>query len=354
MRPSTDPRVRLGMLLACLLAAGTGCDRPGGTPASAKSPSAAVRVTAVKPARREIVRTVVLPATVRADLEVTLYNKVPGYVKDIIRDRGDRVKAGALIAHVEVPEMALELEHAKASFALEDSTLRRLEAIRKLERTAVTDQDLDLSKAKRAMAEASLKKLQTMISYCEIRAPFDGYVTERYVDPGAFLQQSKIISMEDTSKVRVLVDVPESEVRFADVGSTATVRFDALPGMIVTAKIERRSPALDTATRTMRAELDIANPERRIFPGMFAHVELAVERRTDALALPRKAIVVQQDKPFVFICVEGLARKIPITVGTEDSAWTEATGGLKGDESILIPEGQALVEGMRIQFGKGS
>ena len=337
------------LIAAALLAAVAGCDRSGGS-VSAESRTA-VRVKTVKPARQEIARRIVLPASVRADSEVTLVAKVTGYLKTITKDRGDRVKSGELIALLEVPEMAAEIAHARASFAIEESTCKRLEAIRKAEKSAVTDQDLDLAHAKRDMADATLKRLETMRGYTEIRAPFDGSVTERFADPGAFIQQSKIVSIVDTSKVRVLVDVPEAEVRFAQTGTVAAIRFDALPGKSVRATISRGAGALDPILRTMRIEIDVPNPETAIYPGMFARVELGVERRPNALVIPSKAVTILQNHSFVFVNLGGTARKVAVTVGTADGDWCEACTGLTGDEVLILPDGKPLTEGMAVTTG---
>jgi membrane fusion protein (multidrug efflux system) len=336
------------VLPALLLAIAAGCDRPGGAPAAGASASPVLRVRTVKPARQDIARKVVLPASVRADAEVTLYAKVTGYLKIITKDRGDRVKAGELVAQLEIPEMVSEIAHARASFAIEESTCKRLEAIRKAEKSAVTDQDLDLAHAKRDMAEATLKKLETMMGYTEIRAPFDGSVTERFVDPGAFIQQGKLVSIVDTSKVRVLVDVPEGEVRFAQTGTHADVQFDALPGISVKATISRTAGALDPILRTMRVELDVPNPQLIIYPGMFARVELGVERKPNAIVIPSKAVTMLQNHSYVFVDLGGTAKKVPVTVGTSDGDWCEAASGLQGDEHIILPEGKTVTDGMAI------
>jgi RND family efflux transporter MFP subunit len=187
-----------------------------------------------------------------------------------------------------------------------------------------------------------------MRSYTEIRAPFDGSVTERFVDPGAFLQQGKILSIVDTAKVRVLVDVPEAEVRFAQVGTEATVRFDALPGRKVPAKISRTAGTLDPILRTMRVELDLPNPESSIYPGMFARVELGVERRPNAMVIPSKAVTMLQNRSFVFVNLGGTAKRMPVTIGTADGDWCEACSGLTGDELIILPEGKTVTEGMAV------
>jgi membrane fusion protein, multidrug efflux system len=334
-----------------LLAAGCGKTVES---ASGSAVPAALRVRAVKPARQDLVRKILLPASVRADSEVTLYAKATGFLKSLTKDRGDKVKAGELIAVLEIPEMLSEIAHARASFALEDTTLKRLESIRKIEKSAVTDQDLDLARAKRDMAEATLKRLETLRGYTEIRAPFDGSVTERYADPGAFIQQSKLLSIVDISKVRVLLDVPESEVRFSPLGTEARVHLDALPGNTLTGKVSRISGALDPVTRTMRVEIDLPNPGTLIYPGMFARVELGVERHPNVLVIPGKAVATSQDKAFVFVNFDGKAKRIAVTLGARDGEWWEARTGLTGEEMIIVPEGRTLTEGMAVKIAEGT
>jgi membrane fusion protein (multidrug efflux system) len=347
--PRFGPRLAVA-LAAAILASTVGCDHAVESAAGSVE-SKTVKVKTVKAIRQDIVRKVVLPASVRADSEVTLYAKVTGYLKTITKDRGDKVKAGELIARLEIPEMISEIAHAKASFAIEATTFKRLENIRKVEKSAVTDQDLDLAGAKRDMAEATLKRLETLMAYTEIRAPFDGSVTERFADPGAFIQQGKIVSIVDISKVRILLDVPEAEVRFAPVGTEATVRLDALPGRSVKGRISRSAGSLDPVMRTMRVEIDIPNEDFTIYPGMFAHVELGLERHPNALVIPIKAVVVRQDHSFVFVNSSGKAKKVSVDVGTEDGEWIEACKGLTGDELIIVPDGRTLVEGMAVTEG---
>jgi RND family efflux transporter MFP subunit len=339
----------VGALLLTL--AGCGWKSESGPPTAETK---TLRVKTVKPARQDIVRKVVLPASVRADSEVTVYAKATGFLKTLTKDRGDRVKVGELIAVIEIPEILSEIAHARASFSLEEATLKRLEAIRTVEKSAVTDQDLDLSRAKRDMAAATLKRLETLRGYTEVRAPFDGAVTERFVDPGAFIQQGKLLSIVDVSKVRVLVDVPESEVRFAPAGTEALVHLDALPGKSLRGQISRSSGSLDAAMRTMRVEIDLPNADGSILPGMFARVQLGLERHPNVLVVPSKAVSMQQDKSFVFINVAGRVRRISVTLGTNDGDWCEAQSGLTGEEVIILPDGRALIEGMAVVPAEGT
>jgi RND family efflux transporter MFP subunit len=345
------PAAVAGSLAVLLLSFLLGCDRPGGGSAlgSAESHGDTIKVKIVRPSRQEIVRSVRLPGTVRADLDVTLYSKVTGYVKSIRKDRGDAVTEGEVIALLEIPEMALEIEHARASAELEEATFKRLEALRKIEKAAVTDQDFDMARAKRAMAQASLKKLETLQGYTEIRAPFSGYVTSRHVDPGALVvPQAKIVSVVSTSKVRVLVDVPESEVRFAKVGTEAELTFEALPGVLTRAAVSRSSKSLEAPVRSMRVELDVPNPQGTIMPGMFAKVQLGVDRHPNALVVPAKAVSFQQDKSFVFVDRDGKAMKTLIVAGPQNGEWREVTSGLEEKDTVVLADGRLLEDGTLI------
>lgn len=337
------------LLLACVTAVG-GCEKAiGFAPAGLPVEKGVLAVHAVKLGHRDVSRRVVLPGTVRADFEVTIYAKVTGYLKEIPKDRGDKVKSGERIALLEIPEMISEIAHARASYEFEDATYKRLEAIRKVEKSAVTDQDLDLARAKRDMAQASLKKLETLQDYTDIRAPFAGTITERFADPGAFIQQGKIVSMVDTSKVRVLVDVPESDVRFATVGTETEIEFDALPGTKVRASISRIAESLDSVMRTMRIEIDVRNSTSAIYPGMFARVSFGVDRHLAALVVPTRAVTLQQDRAYVYINEGGVAKKVSVKLGNEDDPWWEVLSGLTGKELIILPEGKALSEGLAVR-----
>ncbi len=347
-------RAILLRVLVAVLPAGfpAGCGRPAeGQVPAAGAAAPAVRVQTARPERADLLRRIALPGTVRADHEVKLHAKTTGYLKTITKDRGDRVTRDEVVAVLDLPELAPELESAQAALDLEDATLRRLEAIRAQERTAVTDQDLDVAKAKRAAAEASVKRWRTLLAYAEIRAPFDGIVTERYADPGALVQPQTgpVLRLLDIARVRIIVDVPEPEARFVAAGNVADVRLDGLPGRTVAAKVARSAPALDPVTRTLRTELEAENPDGSILPGMYAAVSLAQEKRPGALTVPPKAVVLDQGKPVVYVLADGAAHRTPVETGVDDGVRTEVTSGLKGGETVILPGKDPLRDGLRVE-----
>jgi multidrug efflux pump subunit AcrA (membrane-fusion protein) len=101
----------------------------------------------------------------------------------------------------------------------------------------------------------------------------------------------------------------------------------------------------------MRIELDVPNPKSTIYPGMFARVELGVERRPQALVIPSKAVTILQNHSFVFVNLGGTARKVPVTVGTADGDWCEACSGLTGEDSSSFRRGKPVTDGMAVTTG---
>ncbi|MHC4607706.1 MAG: efflux RND transporter periplasmic adaptor subunit [Planctomycetota bacterium] len=339
-------------LLLSLWAGLCACDSSSG--ADADGDGKAVLVTVVRPERGEVVRRITLPGTVRANFEVTLYAKTTGYVKSIVKDRGDTVKKGEQIAVLDIPEMQLDLERARADLHLKDATLKRLEKIREIEKTAVTDQDLDVARAEHAIASAALSRLEALAEYADIRAPFDGMVTERFVDPGALVQKGRIVKMVDAARVRILVDVPETDLRFVGPGTRAVVRTDALPGREFEADVTRLAGSLETETRTMRVELEIANPERAIAPGMSARVVFDLERKKNVLVLPGRAVMSREKNPSVYVNRDGRAENTPIVIGVVDGSRLEVASGLKDEDVVILSAGEPIREGMRVEVHQGN
>ena len=320
-------------------------------PANVAPPSAKPLVVQIAKAEPgDIIRRIRLPGSLRANQEVRLHAKANGFVKTITKDRGDGVKAGEVVATLEIPELATDLDSARALFAIADSTVKRLEKIRAADVGAVPEQDLEVERAKRAAAEATRKRVEAMIAYTEIKAPFDGVITERHVDLGALVQQGAIVTLIDRSKLRLIVDVPEAEVRFVLVGSLADVTLEAIPGKVFPMAVKRTANRLDADSRTLRIELESEPGDPAMAPGMYAAVALALERHRDVLCVPAKSLAMEQGKPCVYTLVDGKAHKAPVTTGIGDGMRTEIASGLANGDFVIIPPGPGLVrDGLAVQ-----
>jgi multidrug efflux pump subunit AcrA (membrane-fusion protein) len=264
--------------------------------------------------------TVVVPATIQAFFVTDLYAKDSGYVSQVHHDIGDHVKIGEALAVIEDPELQAQSDRAQAGVqqakaALEvaqrqlagmqaDLTLQQVTLKRQKELfagKASTAQTLDEARAKQsvstanvetgnakiALAEADLQaakaeseRLQALLQYDKIVAPFDGVVTRRLVNPGDLVQAatstrtSPLFSLQKLDTVRVFADVPEASAAGIRPGLPADVKLYGPAGVTVHGTVTRIATALDPATRTMRVEIDLPNPGETLLPGMYAQVTL--------------------------------------------------------------------------------
>ena len=167
----------VGILAVGLLA---GCDRSAKANASASAPVPNVQVVHLKTG--EITRRITLPGNLRAYQEAMLYAKVPGYLKSIAVDRGDWVKANDVLAEIEAPEMLADVTKFKAELDVAEIEVKRVnEAIKKAP-DLVIPQTVDTARGKYEIAKANLERIQTLLGYAKITAPFGGVVTKRWVD----------------------------------------------------------------------------------------------------------------------------------------------------------------------------
>ena len=325
-----------------------------------------------------------LPASVEAFEKATLYAKVAGCLQWIKVDKGDRVRKGQVLALIEVPKMEKEhqstkagvleaqaaYERAQADAALKELTFKRLANVKESQPEVIAQQEVDtaraayevaqaevkLAKARIGLARSQVERLETLMEYAKIKSPYNGVVTERYVDPGAMIQQgtssaggvSPVVKVVNMAKVRIYVYVPEPDVPFVDRGDPVRLVLDAYPGREFPARITRFAGALDPQTRTMKTEMDLANPGYLLRPGMYGNATLELDREEDALFLPAESVRQNADgNRFVFTVTEGRIRKVAVETGLDDGRLTQIRG-LGGNETCVLTSTGNLQEGLAV------
>lgn len=229
---------------------------------------------------------ITLPATIKAYQEATLTAKVAGYLRALPVDKGDHVKAGELIADIEVPELVADRAQYQAQVEVAKADFDRMQAATKTAPDLVTPQILDEARGKLKVAQAQLARVDTLLHYARITAPFSGTITARYVDPGAYIpvpsssdqKSAAVVSLMDFAKVRVQIPVPEDDVMAVAKGTPVTFTVQSLPGRKFQATVTRVSYALEQGTKTMLAEIDMDNPGEVLRPGMYATAQLHVAK----------------------------------------------------------------------------
>lgn len=229
---------------------------------------------------------------------------------------------------------------------------------------AKAESDVKASEAKVRVADADAARVRSLLSYKFVRAPFPGAVTRRNVDTGAFVQPAGAVKGEPLftvvrlDTVRVQVDVPEADAGLVKRGAKAAVRIPSLPGPDIDGQVARTSEALEPASRTLRVEIDLPNPDRKLVPGMFATARITVEM-PPAWVLPANAVVKQADQTVVFLHRDGKAGRLSVRPGRTDGTWTEVFAKQKagtpgawedwtGTEEVLSGPANTLADGQSV------
>lgn len=307
-------------------------------------------VSVVRPTRGDIVRYVALPGSLRANQQVTVQARVAGFVKSIAVDRGDRVKAGQSLAEIEVPELVSERAKQAAEARVAEVDARRLGEARQRSPDLVTPHALDVANGRLEMARADLEKTETLLRYANLAAPFDGTVTARFVDPGAFVPAgaaggaSAVVTLADTRVLRALVPVPETEAVYVKAGLPVRVSVEGLTNVLV-GTVSRHAGSIDEASRTLAVEADLPNPGDQLRPGMYAMVRVGVERHAGALLVPADAVLVEKGAASVFVAEGGRSRKLPVKLGFSDGPVVEVLSGMGDGVSVIVPARTAPADG---------
>ncbi len=354
-------------LICCLVLAGSvaaivsGCGRGTAAVTAAPQTEPPLEVKTVHPSRGEILRGVTLPGEIKPYQQATLYAKVTGYLKTIAVDKGDQVKEGALLAEIEVPELLADFAKSKAELAVAEIDYLRVGDAQKKAPDLVVPLSVDTAKGKFEVAKANLERAQTLLTFTRIVAPFSGTITRRTVDVGAFIpaatagspQSAAILTLSDFNTVRLQVAVPEMEAALIAKGEPVKLTVDGLPGRSFEGTISRFSYALDEASKTMLAEIELPNPKLELRPGMYATVKIGIERKENALVLPADAVVMEKANVFVFLLSSGKAKKVPVKIGFNDGTRIEIVSGLDPADSVILVGKRALSDGQSVKATEG-
>ena len=342
------------------LALFSGCKPASDEPPQKAAPPLAVKVVA--PQRGAITRFVTLPGEIKPYQQATLYAKVAGYLKSITVDKGDQVREGTLLAEIEVPELIAERARYKAEVEVADIDFKRLSESQKKAPDLVVPQTVDEARGRLDVAKANLERTDTLLNYARIIAPFSGIITRRFVDPGAFIpaatsgsaaQNAAIVTLTDANRVRLQVAVPEVEASLVAVGQPVKLTVEGLPNRTFEGTVTRFSYALDEASKTMLAEIELPNPKLELRPGMYATVKIGIERKEDALLLPTDALLTEKAGASVFVLSENKAKKTRVQPGFNDGVNVEILKGLNPDQQVILAGKQPPNDGQPVTISEG-
>jgi RND family efflux transporter MFP subunit len=349
---------------------------------SLKLKQAVPRVVLVTPRPGKGERPLSLSATLEGLEQTEIDARANGYVRRWLVDLGDSVKEGQLLAELDTPELDLEIEQARAALAQTEASIFQTSATRdysvaNLKRYQelapqglASQQDLEqkqlqskvdganvrVAEAARNSQLANLHRLEQLKAFARVTAPFAGTITERAVQRGKLVAAGAgqhLFKVATLDPIRVFVQVPQSLVAGVKQGLAAEVSVAEQRGKAYKGVVVRTASALDAASRTMSVEVQVANPDHRLLPGMYAEVLLKLEASQRLFVLPASAIATTKEGVRVALVEPGgRVRWTKVRLERDNGADVEISEGLSGSEQIIASPGPGIVDGLVVQAVK--
>src|SRR5262249_39483947 len=202
--------------------------------------------------------------------------------------------------------------------------------------------EITVAQARAKVAQAAVREQAELLKYAKLRAPYDGVVIRRTVDPWHFLQGNPtgkgdaVMVVASMDPVRIFVEVPENEAVLIAAGAKATVRVQALKGEEFQGVVTRTAWALDPKNRTLRTEIDLPNPKGRLRPGMYAFAAINLSK-DEVWTLPAGAVTTQGDKAHCFLAIDNQARQVAVQVIVRDGATVGVRAKRSSDDAPWQP-----------------
>ncbi len=368
-----------GLVVILLVAAGIGLriahrEKPAGQSETGPVP---VEVMAVD--RGEVKRVVNITGRITPEVEVNIIPKVPGRIRSITVDVGDRVREGQVLAKIDDAELVAALHNAEAGLAVAEANARIAaaaleDARRNLDRMkqlydagAVSQQQLEQAqlnydRAAAGVADAQVRQARAAVEAARVQlantvltSPIDGVVTARFADPGTMAGTAQpILTVAAIDQVQVQVSVTGDDINRLKAGQDAPVRVSAAGDQDFKGKIARISPAADARSKMYPVEITIPNPGHVLKPGMFAEVKLTTEIRRDAVRVPVQAVLDKEGRKVVYVVEGGRARERRLETGIADERYLEIRSGLRPGERVVITGQEFLTDGAAVTVTGGA
>jgi RND family efflux transporter MFP subunit len=312
----------------------------------------------------------VLPGSLKPNVESPIYARTNGYLKKWYKDIGSHVQKGELLAEIDTPEIDQQLAQVRADLVTAQANLNlsKLTATRYqdlIKSDSVSRQDLDNANgdfaAKQAMvqsADANLKRLEEMESFKRVYAPFTGIITQRNVDPGTLINAGnggtatkEMFDLAQIDPMRVFVAVPQSYSPSIHSGLKACLSLTELAQKNFCGQVVRTANSIDPNTRTLLTEVDVPNPAGTLLPGAYAEVHFDVKVTAQRLSLPINAILFRPDGSMA--AVVGPDNRInlkKITIGRDFGNSLEILEGVSPTDRVVINPPDALEQGEQVNI----
>ena len=329
-------------------------------------------VAVVHPKRGAPTQEIILPGDMQPYSDAPIYARTAGYLKSWKVDIGARVKAGQLLAEIDTPEVNQQLQQARndvataeANLHLAEITATRYKDLMKTDSVSQQDVDnasgsYDARKTTVESAKSNVRRLEEMLSFQKIYAPFDGIITARNTDIGALIDSGssggasrELFHIAAVDKLRVYVNVPQVYSPQIKEGLHADLTLTEYPGRRFDGTLVRNSGAIDNATRTLLTEIDVNNSRGELKPGSYVEVHLKLPSSVTTFTVPVNTLIFKSAGMQVATLKDGKTiNLISIVPGRDSGTEIEVVSGLKGDEAVVVNPPESLTDGETVRLFK--
>jgi len=323
---------------------------PGGATAQAQRPAGPPMAVEVAPVRTGVVfEKAEAVGTARANESVTITAKQTGFLASFAFQEGQQVKAGQILIEMETRERKADYEQAQNDLdqtrANRDDFRQKLERARQLKASgAITQARVDeldaqfrAAEARVRSAEARTRSLDARLDEVRITAPFEGRVGLRQVSVGALVQPGTVItSLDDLSRIKLDFSIPENFLGKLRSGLPVFARSSAYPNRVFEGVVSAIDTRVDPVTRAIKVNALFENRDEALKPGMFISVELALERRENAVLIDEEALVPEGARQYVFVVRDNRAVRVEVKLGTRLPGAVEIVEGVKPGEQVIV------------------
>ena len=314
-------------------------------------------VQVVRPENRDFKGEFTVTGTAMADKQVTVSALEAGRVDRVLVDIGQWVRRGQTLAVLKNPMINRQYEMVKVKLDFAQRDYERLRALNDKTPDLISIRNVEQAEAIFKTLEAQLHAVSDRMLYLKVRAPFNGVVTKRYVDPGAMVQNAleqreatPIVDILDASVIRLTVYLPEADVAYISKGTSVDVSFPELGDALYHAKVSRTSKSLDPVSNTMTVEIDLDNKEGKLKPGMFARVHFELRTQKEVLALPLSTLVLKQDASYVYVVKANVAHLVEVKKGLEDQTSFQVLSGVQAGDQVVVKGKNTISDGRKVQI----
>ncbi|MPY68861.1 MAG: efflux RND transporter periplasmic adaptor subunit [Alphaproteobacteria bacterium] len=326
-------------------------DAPAGPVAQAATPPAekTVAVEAERASVGVVLEDLNAVGTLRANEAVAVSPEIAGRIDRIRFDEGDEVAAGDVLVELDAAILRAELAKARSDLTLAEAN--RTRAMTLARQGTGTLRARDEALAAHQAAQANIALAQARLDKASIRAPLSGIVGLRAVSAGAYVTPGdRIVELADIDPIKVDFRVPELALSSLRPGQAIRVAVDAVPGKTFDGAVYVIDPIVDENGRAIRLRARVANPDRALFPGLFARVQIVIERRANSVLVSESAVFARGQERFVYRVVDGRAVLTKIELGQRRPGQVEVTAGLAPDAVVVTAGHQQVRDGGRVEI----